>query len=231
MTSKVSPCLVYILAVLLCSHFSLVYTKDTPCPAWFVRDANRSCKCGDSLKGKVRCDGDQVSLLLTYCMTYSSLHNTTVVGACPFFPLENVSNGFVPIRSSLSEQCASIHRENQLCGRCIVGFAPGVLSYHYECAACSDGAAYKRLTFFAFEIVLPTLLFFTMLLTRTGATSGSLNGFVFFAQVFSTANNLKLFSVLSATDIGISTSALSTFIKVVFTLYAFLNLDFFSALC
>ena len=224
MASNLSLCL---MSILLCSHISLAYTDDSPCPAWFIPNANGSCKCGDTLKGKVRCNGDQVSLLLTYCMTYSSLYNTTVVGACPFFPLENASNGFVPIQSNLSQQCVSVHREGQLCGRCVDGFAPGVLSYNHECANCSNGAAYERLAFFALEFVLPTLLFFTMLITRTGATSGSLNGFVFFAQVFSTANNLKLFSVLSTTDIGISTFTFSTFIKVIFTLYALLNLDFF----
>ena len=113
MTSKVSLCVVYTLAVLLCSHFSLVYTKDTLCPAWFVRDTNGSCKCGDSLKGKVRCDGDQVSLLLTYCMTYSSLHNTTVVGACPFFLLRMLATALFPYEVTyLSNVQAFIEKVN-----------------------------------------------------------------------------------------------------------------------
>ena len=223
-------CLMCAVAISFCSGISLVDTSDAPCPTWFIQ-SNGSCVCGDALKGKVKCNGveNPVSLLLTFCMTYSSLHNTTVVGACPFFPLQNASDGFVPIPNNLTEQCESVHREGQLCGRCLNGFAPGVLSYNHDCVNCSNWAAqqYKWLAFFGLEFALPTLLFFAMFITRTGATSGSLNGFVFFGQVFATANNLKLFSVLSTTAVGIDTSTFSTFIKVIFTLYAFLNLDFF----
>ena len=206
--------------------------SDPDCPTWFV-PVNNICECGSDLSEKVRCNADtqEVSILLTYCMTYDSLDNTTVIGACPFYPLANASNGFFPVPSNLSqldtEVCRISNRTGKLCGRCVDGFAPGVLSYNHACANCSHEAGYQWFVFIALKFVPVTLFFFIMLIFRVGATSGSLNGFVFFAQVFTTANNLKLFSVLSTTAIGVSTNAFLNFSKVIFTLYAFLNLDFF----
>ena len=67
-------------------------TSDSDCPTWFI-PVNNSCECGSDLDEKVRCNPDtqEVSILLTYCITYDSLDNSTVFGACPFFPFANAS--------------------------------------------------------------------------------------------------------------------------------------------
>ena len=140
-------------------------------------------------------------------------------------------NGFFPVPSNRSqldtEVCNISNRIGKLCGQCVDGFAPGVLSYTHSCADCSGEAGYQWFVFIILKFVPVTLFFFIMLIFRMGATSGFLNGFVFFAQVFTTANNLKLFSVLSTTAIGVNTNVFWNFSEVIFTLYAFLNLDFF----
>ena len=225
--------LLFTMAAVVTSNPALLSSmSDSACPTWFI-PVNDSCVCGSDVHEKVQCNEDtqEVSVLLTYCMTYSSLHNTTVVGACPFFPLENASNGYFLVPSNESELdakvCSISNRTDQLCGSCVPGFAPGVLSYNHACADCSREAGYQWFVFFVLKFVPVTLFFFTMLIFRVGATSGSLNGFVFFAQVFTTANNLKLFSVLSTTAIGVNTEVFWNYSQVMFTIYAFLNLDFF----
>ena len=200
--------------------------SDSDCPTGFI-PVNNSCECGSDLDGKVRCNPDtqEVFLLLTYCMTYDSLDNSTVIGACPFYPLANASYGFFPVptnRSQLdTEVCNIKKRTSKLCGRCVHCFAPGVLSYNHTCADCSGEAGYLWFVFIVLKFVPVTLFFFIILTFRIGVTSGSLNGFVFFAQVFTTANDLKLFSVLSTTAIGVNTNTFWNFSEVIFTLYAF----------
>ena len=201
---------------------------------WFIPDANgTSCVCGNELEGKVQCDpsSNKTRLLLTYCITYSNSSSETVVGACPFFPVQNVESGYIQLPTEHSQlnnfSCSPFHRQGQLCGACEEDYAPAPLSYTHNCVDCSHNNATDWIVYLCAQFLPVTFFFFLALIFRLSVTTGPLNGFVFFSEVFASPQNLKLFNVLTSVSIGINRNAFEIFIKVIFTLYGFWNLDFF----
>ena len=200
---------------------------------WFIPNG-ASCICGDDLGGKVRCNPstNRSELLLSYCMTYSESTGKTVVGGCPFFPTQNFEYGYVYLPINHLElnnfTCGSFHSQGQLCGVCEEDYAPGPLSYNHDCVDCSHNLAISWIVYFTVQFIPITLFFFLALIFRLSVTTGSLNAFVFFSEVYASPQNLKLFYVLTEVSVGITNrESFEIFVKVIFTLYGFWNLDFF----
>ena len=58
-------------------------SSNASCPPWF-EPSNGTCKCGKSIHDIVKCNEtrQESAILQSYCMTYSELTGTVVVGAC-----------------------------------------------------------------------------------------------------------------------------------------------------
>ena len=201
---------------------------------WFIPNTNgTACVCGNGLGGKVRCDhnNNNTKLLLTYCITYDNSSGETVIGACPFFPVLNVKSGYIRLpreRSQLNNfSCSAFYRQGQLCGVCEEGYAPAPLSYTHNCVDCSHNNAVDWIVYLCAQFLPITFFFFLALIFRLSVTTGPLNAFVFFSEVFASPQNLKLFKVLTEVSVGINRDAFEIFANVIFTLYGFWNLDFF----
>ena len=200
---------------------------------WFIPNGT-SCVCGDSLNGKVRCNNstNKTELLLSFCMTYNE-STGTVVGGCPFFPTEPFKNGYITLPINHLKlnnfSCGQFNSRGQLCGECEENYAPGPLSYNHNCVECSHSLALRGIVFFTVQFIPITLFFFLALIFRLSATTGPLNAFVFFSEVYASPKNLKLFDVLIRVSIN-NKESFNIFVKVIFTLYGFWNLDFFRLL-
>ena len=85
-------------------------------------------------------------------------------------------------RSKLREYICSERRKGWLCGTCVDGYSVYFHSPNYECrpdVSCGFGP----LLYFISELVPLTLLFAAIVIFRVNITSGTLTGFIFFAQV------------------------------------------------
>ena len=205
------------------------------CPYTWSRPAHNSsnnCTCGDNVRGRVFCDDNQreVGMLLSYCMTYDNTSNETVLGSCPFFPTVHNINGYVPLPKYVDRLnhavCGSLNRKGRLCGECQSGYSPGALSYDHECVQCNISLAGRWIAFLVYQFVPVTVFFFIVLAFKLEVISGPLTGFVFFAQVYSSPENIRLIELLGRQASGIDKNSFLNFHKVLVTIYGVWNLDF-----
>ena len=213
--------------------------EEERCPnTWFTHPPNASsaanCSCGSGVGGRVRCNDDtkQVSILLAYCMTYDNVSGETVLGSCPFFPITNYSNGFVSLPNKVEKLnhfvCGEHHRRGRLCGECQKGYGPGPLSYDHQCTKCDILNSAVRWSVFLFQQFLPvTVFFFIVLAFRLEVISGPRTAFVFFAQVYSSPEIVRLIEVLGRQAAHINTDVFLSYQKYLISAYGVWNLDFF----
>lgn len=193
------------------------------------------CQCSTSLSGVVHCDptSDKTSILPSYCMTYDDTANETktVVGYCNLYSGNFTTvGGYVDVPIDLTEvnefMCAGFNREGRLCGKCKEGFAVGLFSYDLRCVDCSESNSEvkKWSVFFVMIFALITVFFFIEIIFRLNITSGYLNAFIFFSQMFSLQQS-KDFHLLA--EVCTCNRWFANFSDVTTTLYAFWQLDFF----
>ena len=240
MTSGLNYGMVTIM-LLLCLG-STVTSMNNPvvtCPTWFIptndTEGNITCECGSNLNGRIRCNPatNSTQLLITNCMTYSNSSRLTVVGSCPYSTVERTRFGYIhditPDVSQLNwNMCHPFHSRGQLCGECEEGYAPAILSYSHACVDCKHKSPALWLLFIALEFLPVTVFFIVVVLFRLGATSGPLNGFIFFSQVYSLPVTLTMQTILTKTTKDISSTEFSEFTEIIHTLYSFWNLNFFT---
>ena len=111
-------------------------------------------------------------------------------------------------------------RKEQLCGKCIDGRAVFFHSESFKCGKtdlCHLGALFYLLS----EILPITLLFLLIIFFDISFTSGDLNGFIFFAQVYDTISKVGG-SFITHSD---SYSKISVAHRIIYKLF---NFDFFN---
>ena len=184
------------------------------------------CRCGDSLQGIVECNPItfRLKVLRCYCITYSELLNTTVVGycltTCPSPPTRSVIH--IKNTNDLdSRMCGGLHRQGQMCGRCEEGYAPPVYSYSLSCVECSD-YKYNWLKYITVAFLPLTLFYIVILVFRLNAFSGSINATIIVCQLL-TISMLLRFCQLTASDMP---TASAVIMQIFMTLYSIWNLDF-----
>ena len=111
-------------------------------------------------------------------------------------------------------------RKEQLCGKCEDGRA---VFFHSESFKCGKtDLCHLGLLFYLLSEILPiTLLFLFIIFFNISFTSGDLNGFIFFAQVYDTISNVGG-SFFTHSD---SYSKISVAIRLIYKLF---NFDFFN---
>ena len=169
------------------------------CPPWYTYKPY-SCKVGNFLSSVVifQMRTQQTWLQTFYCMTTSeenTTHRRDVVGGCLFSFDNRLQSSFYPLPCNVSKlndyTCAGLHREGQLCGRCVEGYAPPVFSYSLGCVNCTDyhlnwlryiGAVFGPLTIFCLLICV----------FHINAMSAYLYGFVFCCQILTMPTIIRM---------------------------------------
>ena len=196
----------------------------------YEENATTNCKCGVSLQGIVRCDPSSFNLevLYCYCVTYSEILNTTVVGYC----LTTCHGTHTATRidaHNVSDldgiMCGSLHRTGQMCGGCEKGYAPPVYSYSMACVECSH-YNYNWVKYIVIAFLPLTVFYVFVVVFRISAFSGNLNALILTSQLI-TISALLCYSQQTLTDMSTSAVVVMQFFM---TLYSLWNLDFFRTL-
>ena len=165
------------------------YSGSDSCPTWMEPSPDSACcVCGDTISGAVMCNSTNVSIRVSYCMTYDSVKNITYLAKCPYntggSPL--FINAYYPLPLNRSElnmaMCGPFSRHDRLCGRCKPGYGPGVFSANVNCFRCS-GPYHGWLLYLVFELVPVTVMFLLVMIFQWRVSNGTFNGFIFFAQM------------------------------------------------
>ena len=148
------------------------------CPVWMLTKGNTSqCQCGDSLHLIiVSCEGDAdhhtLSLLPHYCMTYSEVANTTVVGSCLARCVSDQIVHTSNITELNKEQCGVFNREGQHCSQCTPNHGLPVYSYTIPCVRCNASDLGSNIVKYLAVAYLPlTTFFIIVMLFKVSVTS------------------------------------------------------------
>ena len=199
------------------------------CPTWYTRMLQNGdiwCVCKDTTvqggsvircpkKDRIclTCEGREVlgrddlnvSILTAFCMTHNFSTQQTLLAACPYnYHSFNSSDMFVTMPSMLSElnefMCKDWQRQGDLCNRCVNNTGPSIFGRSGSCSNVEDNALYW-LGFLSLEFVPPSLIFFLILCCKVRATTGPLNAFIFFCQMFYTVTLLQTNALSNVFDV------------------------------
>ena len=210
-------------------------SSNASCPPWF-EPSNGTCKCGKSIHDIVKCNEtrQESAILQSYCMTYSELTGTVVVGACLYnglsYILYHLKDVYRPLPKSVGQlndaMCGDFNRSGQLCGECKTNHTPLIYSYDLQCTMCSD-SQYNWIKYVAVAFVPLTAFLVLVLCCRISATSPRLYAFVTFNQVLAIPANVRVLLLLANKE---SPPRGSIILRILSTFYGFWNLDFFRTL-
>ncbi len=213
--------------------------EESTCPVWFLCNVSKTCQCGPTLRGIIKCDEDRLASYVMNCFCVTTIEGTgdTIAGACFANCAKTLLNDYdradstsvyhlLPKNKSRlnSDMCGHMNRDGELCGKCKEDYYPMAYSYNQSCVRCENGhrnwwlyiiAAYLPLTFFYFFV-----LFFKISVT----SSSHLHGYVFFSQAISMLPSAQLtIAVANTQPIQLG------FAKASMTFLGIWNLDFFRA--
>ena len=169
--------------------------------------------CEDQNLHQLNKDDLNVSIQTGFCMTHNFSTQQTLLALCPYYQVQphiNLSNSdfFVKMPSNLSDlngfTCNFWHREGDLCHRCISSNdsprGPTIFGRSGKCLIITKPVLHW-LYFLMLELLPPTIFFFVVLLCKVRATTGPLNAFIFFCQMWSAIISLQLRTFVSLYDL------------------------------
>ena len=174
------------------------------CPPWFIcndkRDGN--CECGPSLQNAIKCSQKSLTSAVVncYCVTFNETNAKTYAGKCfyncerPILTkvLQNIYHSLPDDRSELNAfMCGRFNRTGTLCGECVNGLSPFVLSYNLSCVECPDSHR-NWVKFTVVGFVPLTFFYFFMLFFNIKVTSSHMHGYVLFSQAISTPASVRI---------------------------------------
>ena len=211
-------------------------TQEKNCPLWtYLTNITGTCECGDRLSGTIECNerDKTVSIKSCYCMTLDENTLKPVVSDC-LYTCYTVYNDILEghlfnlvgtnTTTNLNNvTCGRYNRKGTACGECIEGHSLPVYSYSLSCVECSD-YKYNWLKYIAVAYIPLTLFYFTVIIFRISATSGSMIGYVTVSQMVATYSLVKLYLTQA------NVQGEKVFISIIAILYSIWNLDFFRSL-
>ena len=207
--------------------------RGTLCPPWFACATTGKCKCGPPIRhGGIKCSEKimRSAVLNCHCVTYDEIEAKTFAGLCfyncerPVLSkvLENVYHGLPENISDLNNyMCGRFNRDGVLCGECIKGLSPFVLSYNLSCVNCPNSHL-NWLKFIVVGFIPLTIFYFVMIFFNIKVTSSHMHGYVLFSQAVSTPAFVRI--LLLSTE---GVPFVSKLVKFVEPFFSSWNLDFF----
>ena len=209
-------------------------SNDTECPTWFLfNNRSRRCECGSELDGILHCDEMKrlVYIIDCYCMTNGD-KTGLVVGSCSTNCIVRSSNSslgsFTLLPSNISQlndaMCGERwNRNGRLCGKCKSGYYRSTYSYRFDCVKCSDSnQARNWVQYITFAFLSVTIFYMLAFWLRINSSNLFPEGMVTYFQIIASPPSVHL--GLAALT---SQPKLAIFIKIIFTISGFFNLDFF----
>ena len=131
-----------------------------------------------------------MTLYTAYCPLGYCVYNDTIVsiGEGEKLPAGEHALPGVADQSELDIYICGLTRTGELCGECRTNHSVGYHSRSYTCIPDTSMCEYGLLLYVASDILPVTLLFIFVLVFDFSFTVGSVNGFIFFAQIVGQLN-------------------------------------------
>ena len=192
----------------------LSITVNLPCPNGFeLNDSISSCVYNSLLRSygfECIIKNETVLMFGNEWIGYSQKNQLGVVSQCPFDFCSD--NKYISIHASYS-QC-NFNRSKVLCGKCKENLS--MVFGTSQCAECSDYYLFLVLPFAIMGVALVVLLF----ILNLTVISGTLNGAIFFANIFRINSSIFIPAIYT-----------TGYIQFITIPIAWLNLDFGIEMC
>ena len=205
-------------------------------PGYYLTDSN-ACKCiantKFSLPGILGCDDDSVQTFLREGYWAGCLNGTSgplITAECPLgycnydHDMWSKNSDFLILPSNCTALdksiCGQGNRTGKICGDCIGDLSVHYHSYRYMCKECAN-AEYGIPLYILSELLPLTTFFIFTVVFDVALTSGTVNGFIFFAQT------LDISEVSAYGAYTLNENFHKKFTRVYQFIFGFLNLDFF----
>lgn len=169
------------------------------CPPFFLYDPNQKvCSCAVTKESDYKnihiCNKSsfESELLHGYWVGYDNINRTAesfVYGICPpkycFEGNESERFHMLPANSEVEDFVCGNTRAGILCGQCRSGYCAQYHTQTFECGSCDkckNGVGW--VLYVITELIPVTLIFLVIIMFDISFTSGYLNGFIFFSQIF-----------------------------------------------
>ncbi len=245
-------CLVFSLGISVDSHQNVTKINETeisscdinkPCPLWSYRASASDvcCRCRDNSKYKheVQCesggDAERLRVKNCYCLYYED--EKTLLTACIFtcftrdgpysYTVNRLTDGTklneLMCNGSLFGLVFNRNASSRFCGKCLNHHGIPVYSYYFlQCIKCRQHNIYL---YIAVAFGPLTVFYIIMISFRISATSGNLNGYIFFCQIITSPIHMRF--LMSSMMSDQFSSEQNYLMKLLYTSYGIWNLDFF----
>ena len=137
---------------------------------------------------------------------------------------------YIQLPSNITElsdyMCGPLNRKGIVCSECADGFGPSVTSLEHMCTRCTD--AWYGVPLFLFLQFVPITVFYLIILVfQISMTSAPMTCFVMHAQFIVMSLRSPLTVIINGGPCWPTISKFDNIMKIIFTLYGILNLDFF----
>ena len=209
--------------------------SDDGCKLRFVD--NKACACGDEQLAGISCKSNiclnehDIDIDVCYCMYYDSASNMTLVAQCyytclPLVPLERRSHisTSTDFNDYICDRLYVTHRNGSFCAKCENDYGLAAYSYTLDCVPCNGHRYESWLKYFAIALLPLTVFYVAALFLSFNVTSSRFNGIVLILQVIMSPVQVRFIQALNYTE------QQRIAIKIVISICAILNLDFFQLL-
>ena len=154
------------------------------CPTWFYCNKDNNCQCEEGYD-IVWCNNKKMVSAVPncHCVTTDMESGDTYAGLCVYSCGGGTRLDYYLLLKH-STICSQLQRTGILCGECLKGLRPPVMSYNLSCVECSDGDK-NWWKFVVIGFVPLTFFYLFILFFNINVTSSHLHGVVFFSQLAS----------------------------------------------
>ena len=211
-----------------CSEMS----PDTCPPGMFCNDTH--CECGVYPDRFISCNGSSTMILRSFCVSFNSSKNLTLVGNCirklsrssssVDFASDTLYHALPKSVHKLNDMiCKPLNKTGTLCGRCLPDHYPLAYSFNMTCIPCPH-ARWNWFRYIMAAYVPLTVFYVIVIFFKLNVTSSHFFAVVYYCQAVSMPLLMRnLFLAVDAD--GFPSFAIIA--KSVFSLYGIWNLDFF----
>ena len=207
---------------------------DSCAPGLFYNSTTGRCECGVYSDRIIKCNGTRLFVEKYYCATYVDQKHALTVGGCRryFNPKKTRKNNaedtlyhLLPRRTEQlnNATCKPTQRTGILCGRCLPGHYPLAYAFGMSCVPCPDNQ-WNWLKYIAAAYLPLTLFYILVVCFKLNTTSSHLFAVIYFCQTLSIPMYLRGIMLEISSD---TTPAFENVSKLLMSLYAVWNLDFF----
>ena len=197
------------------------------CPTWFsCNAAKKKCQCENG-HDIILCDNSRMrsAVPTCRCLTLDSNTGDIFAGACVYScgGYDHHNYRLLPQKLNATNFpiCSSLHRTGILCGDCESNRRSPVLSYNLSCIDCPH-ANENWWKFFLCGFGPLTLFYLFVLLFGINVTSSHLHGVVFFSQLISMPQYVRVFQLVLQSH---GHPVFNTITKITLPFYSIWNLD------